>query len=571
MAYVSSPRSRVRATLALALTLLAYQGGCGSTVDEEIALATLSQDCLVNSDCSSPLVCAFEACHAECVSSRDCEAGARCVAAARPYKVCQLEEERACARTADCAEGLVCGVDGECRDQCLTENDCVESQLCVSGTCADREELDEDMQLEPAPGVMSGSEGAPCVYVSDCSGALLCRSQACLAQCKADKDCEAGRVCEETRCVLDGSAPAACTFSSECETERGERCLSGGCRCACAENRDCPSGELCNGCGCEPDPEAPAPCVYNSDCEEEGQVCRDRACACECKVDLDCADGSTCDGCGCVALGGPIDGVVMGDLFVESSLQLALYRGVQEIQGSLYISGAYVADLGDTFDQLARVTGNIQVSSNALLERIRFPKLTDASTVSFSNLSSLEQLALPRLRHGDVGLSELPLLIQASFPALEKSSLYMHRLLALSALSVPLLREATNFTLDQVPLVTKLELPSLVKVSNELIVTSGSTMALAVLSAPQLASLGPPAGGSNRLFIEATSLTSLSELGAPGWSVNTNVTSVSNNPQLSVCAANAFIERLQTGGLVSGVSIVGNQPCSTCQGAVCAD
>ena len=88
--------------LALALSLggLASQVGCDSNVDEKIAVARLAESCLVNSDCSAPLVCAFEACHAECETSRDCEPGARCVAAARPFKVCQLEEERVCARTA---------------------------------------------------------------------------------------------------------------------------------------------------------------------------------------------------------------------------------------------------------------------------------------------------------------------------------------------------------------------------------------------------------------------------------------------------------------------------------------
>ncbi|HVJ16121.1 MAG TPA: hypothetical protein VM686_11850, partial [Polyangiaceae bacterium] len=226
MLQLSSLLTRLRAP-ALALGALSLYPSCNSGVDEDIILAGLAQDCLVNSDCNSPLVCAFQTCHQECESSRDCEDGARCVGAARPYKVCQLEEERSCRRPSDCVEGLVCGDDGECRDSCQTVNDCVEGQLCVSGTCADSDELDETGQLPLASGVTRGAEGSTCVYVSDCNAALLCRSQVCLSECKADKDCGAGRVCQEGRCQLDGSLPSACSYHSECDVERGERCSSG--------------------------------------------------------------------------------------------------------------------------------------------------------------------------------------------------------------------------------------------------------------------------------------------------------------------------------------------------------
>ncbi len=112
----------------------ALVGGCTSNTEERIALAKLASSCLINSDCESPMVCAFKSCHVECTTSRDCEDGARCIAAERPFRVCQLETERDCSTNADCPTPLVCGVDGECRDGCASARDCIEGQLCASGT-----------------------------------------------------------------------------------------------------------------------------------------------------------------------------------------------------------------------------------------------------------------------------------------------------------------------------------------------------------------------------------------------------------------------------------------------------
>ena len=56
----------------------------------------LAEGCIINTDCSSPLVCAFRKCHQACTSSRDCEPGQRCMASDRPFHVCQLPDERLC-------------------------------------------------------------------------------------------------------------------------------------------------------------------------------------------------------------------------------------------------------------------------------------------------------------------------------------------------------------------------------------------------------------------------------------------------------------------------------------------
>src|SRR5262245_49694015 len=95
----------------------------------------LSEGCSVNSDCNAPLVCAFQRCHNACTETRDCPSGERCVASDRPFRVCQLGIEKLCRYNTDCPVSQVCGVDGQCRDQCVASRDCVIGQVCVTGTC----------------------------------------------------------------------------------------------------------------------------------------------------------------------------------------------------------------------------------------------------------------------------------------------------------------------------------------------------------------------------------------------------------------------------------------------------
>src|SRR5258706_166478 len=88
----------------------------------------LAEGCFINTDCTSPLVCAFRKCHRACTTWRDCEPGQRCMASDRPFHVCQLAGERPCAFNSSCPMGQVCGVDGECRDQCAADRDCLNEQ-----------------------------------------------------------------------------------------------------------------------------------------------------------------------------------------------------------------------------------------------------------------------------------------------------------------------------------------------------------------------------------------------------------------------------------------------------------
>src|SRR5262245_37160214 len=101
---------------------------------DEPPRSNLSEGCLVNTDCSSPLVCAFRRCHVACESTRDCPSPARCVASDRPFHVCQLESERDCTYNSDCPKGQVCAADAQCRDQCQGDADCLSGQMCAAGS-----------------------------------------------------------------------------------------------------------------------------------------------------------------------------------------------------------------------------------------------------------------------------------------------------------------------------------------------------------------------------------------------------------------------------------------------------
>lgn len=243
---------------ALVLFVLFVAGACSSDGTSKVQLAGT---CSINSDCASPLVCAFSSCHNACRVTGDCPPSERCVASDRPFDVCQLPSEKLCTHNSECPLGQLCGVDGQCRDQCQVDRDCVVGQLCVSGTCADPSDLDGGkLPVKIDGGASVSPTGQPCDYTSECASPLVCRTGLCVYECLADVDCSGGASCVAHACVgagtvvgpgTDGGIPAgappgygkACAYNSQCTPPlacRGDRCGY-----ECFADVDCASGDRC--------------------------------------------------------------------------------------------------------------------------------------------------------------------------------------------------------------------------------------------------------------------------------------------------------------------------------------
>lgn len=303
---------RLLARAALLLPLgAALFSGCGTSDEQLPELAALSHGCLVNSDCAAPLVCAFQRCHAECVTTRDCDGTLRCVGAREISRVCQLDEEATCQTTADCAPSFVCSSDGACRDRCASDAECIGEQVCTAGVCAEPAELDSAGKLPQA------LPQANCRLNSDCAEGEQCVGGACVAQCREARDCPAGQQCEDGACL-----PA------------GPDCIGESCACQCREDVDCAVGFTCDDCACQP---GPAPqCESSLDCSDGGRCLRGE-CGCACREDRDCADGFTCDGCACQPeVPGPRS---VHDATVRDALDMGLMAGVTEVETQLKLTG----------------------------------------------------------------------------------------------------------------------------------------------------------------------------------------------------------------------------------------
>ena len=185
---------RAASILCVGVALGATWLGC---VDEN-PLGTAKSGCTLASECSSPLVCAFQKCHVQCKSSKDCANGkGRCVQSDKPYYVCQFEEDAICTQNSQCAGRQLCARDGKCHDQCSSGRDCLQDQVCTEGACADTPELVDG----GLPSTLSedGGVGLGCIHSTDCPGDLVCKSNVCTVECYADKDCPVSWSCKPVR------------------------------------------------------------------------------------------------------------------------------------------------------------------------------------------------------------------------------------------------------------------------------------------------------------------------------------------------------------------------------------
>lgn len=198
------------AFVCVAATSFGCEGGAAAV------LAALREECALSSDCEDGLVCVFSKCHEACKVTSDCDPAPsgktlRCMAAPSRVHYCQLEDETVCRYNSECPGEELCGRDGQCRDQCATDKDCVSDEVCVTHSCALASDLGGDGQLPLSP--TSGSTaGASCDYDSECESidpGFVCRAGSCNYECKGDVDCPT-RACE----VPEGQEGGRCAPST---------------------------------------------------------------------------------------------------------------------------------------------------------------------------------------------------------------------------------------------------------------------------------------------------------------------------------------------------------------------
>jgi hypothetical protein len=291
-----------RATMLFVLAS-SFAVACGS---DDPPTRSVGDGCYVASDCPSPLVCAFQRCHSQCLTSRDCPVGQICVGSAYPrLGICLLPEESTCTRHSDCPEPLVCGRRNKCEDACRTDRDCLTGQICAQGSCADPAEAPADGMQIP------GNEADTCIHNSDCNAPLVCKNGQCAYECITTRDCPSGLLCAADRTcrttltvpdsgtdgTTDATLPpgwgAGCSFNSDCTGTL--ICRSGRCDFECRASSDCPKSYVCvsNVCFAGPS-DASFPDTSSTDASSDAKPCTSND---------QCDDGKWCNGVELCSLG----------------------------------------------------------------------------------------------------------------------------------------------------------------------------------------------------------------------------------------------------------------------------
>jgi hypothetical protein len=127
------------AFMLLAFSVLLALGvpACGTSTP----LSSGSQTCQLNSDCTSPLICAIGRCRDQCKVDGDCVAGDTCVFGVDKsnnkgfYCQAPAATNAACSKPADCTAPMACASDYRCRNLCTTNADCnilgVTNKVCA--------------------------------------------------------------------------------------------------------------------------------------------------------------------------------------------------------------------------------------------------------------------------------------------------------------------------------------------------------------------------------------------------------------------------------------------------------
>src|SRR5580658_9855370 len=141
------PFAALAAIVGLVAAVALGAAACNSSSSAPGAAA--AQECHVNSDCQSGLICALGECRAQCTTSADCQTGGTCIDNG-DVAVCQYASVTPCTKESDCPAPLACASDYRCRNLCASAADCnvlgITGRLCAKDMngvdfCADPSEV----------------------------------------------------------------------------------------------------------------------------------------------------------------------------------------------------------------------------------------------------------------------------------------------------------------------------------------------------------------------------------------------------------------------------------------------
>jgi|HubBroStandDraft_1064217.scaffolds.fasta_scaffold02736_5 Regulator of Chromosome Condensation (RCC1) repeat protein len=328
------PFAALAAIVGLVAAVALGAAACNSSSSAPGAAA--AQECHVNSDCQSGLICALGECRAQCTTSADCQTGGTCIDNG-DVAVCQYASVTPCTKESDCPAPLACASDYRCRNLCMTAADCnvlgIMGRVCAMDAngvdyCADPSQVNAAGVIDDPPppgapdtGVMEPFDATvammPDGATNDVSsnesatnpGQDAAMSDASTAGTDANSDgpVTCSPSCTQGQTCIEGPSGPTCT---PCGTAAGVICCDGQ---MCGANLTCTSSGIC-GCGA-----ANQPCCGGDTCTSSLTCAADDAgaggqsiCACgevgtRCCAGLDggapsCSVSGVCAGSNCTCI-----------------------------------------------------------------------------------------------------------------------------------------------------------------------------------------------------------------------------------------------------------------------------
>ncbi len=258
-------------------------------------------DCQVTADCLDGQVCSVEGqCHpGDCVADIDCSAGKEC----HNFRCTELSS---CQNDQDCDSPLPrCHLDSGACVACLSSSDCPEGADCLEQSCVPLTCQSND-QCELGQICADGDCVTGCERERDCPEGWQCLSDlgsfGTCVECQLDSDCPAGRHCEDYQCIAYCTDDAHCTprycdvstnLCIDCRDDAHcaaptPRCQSNSGTCVACLEQADCPGGYCH------ESFACVACLSSPDCPI-GTLCLEQECVAGCFGDRDCPSGTHCD------------------------------------------------------------------------------------------------------------------------------------------------------------------------------------------------------------------------------------------------------------------------------------